>query len=720
MHQRSLAVAAVAGCVAIAVSFGMPSEAAASGPAYNALIVSPLPIEQPGLLHPANAGGNTVTMCVQPQENGAAVAVGATVYLSIDSGLFANPPSPGGSAMSGSTALAATPQAFLTTASCSYATPDGVHGAVSNAVPVTYLGPNPVRATGRDVVAAESDTSSFDLATGQCVGPGVCATGTYVFSPVAGLVFSHTPIAATGSLVPHTSTIVTVTALDDSTPTPQPIPGAFIDLSLTSSAASGGTVTAVNTFAGLRNERVTNNPTRFGADIDGSITITYATPAALPSVGTDTIAALARSPTGGTLVNSSSSYTYAISTTPLAGGYTAVAPFRICDTRPVAPGIAPNQCNTGRTGAGEGPIQQGATRVVTIDGVGGLPGSGITAVAINVTAIAPSEATYLTLFPDGVSKPGSSNINPQAGSSVANLAEIAVSAGGKIDLFNALGAVNVALDVEGYVSSGSTGLYTPVAAARICDTRVGAGIATNQCNQSGASPIRGGDSLSFNVHTASDGIPATGVSAVVFNLTAIDPTQTTVLTAYPSDVGRPNVSNVNLKAGTAVPNRVIVRVSTTGLVSIWNGIGSVNVAVDVDGWFGSGSGARFTALTPARVCNTQVGNGNVAGCTLGSVAAGRMLTVDVTGVDGVPQFTGNPGSPVAVVMNVTAVNATSATFATVYLGYYRPNTSDLNVPSFEPVTNLVVVPVGLLPAFINIFNALGNINFIVDVLGYYS
>ena len=107
MHQRSLAVVAVAGCVAIAVSFGMPSEAAASGPAYNALIVSPLPIEQPGLLHPANAGGNTVTMCVQPQENGAAVAVGATVYLSIDSGLFANPPSPGGSAMSGSTALTA-------------------------------------------------------------------------------------------------------------------------------------------------------------------------------------------------------------------------------------------------------------------------------------------------------------------------------------------------------------------------------------------------------------------------------------------------------------------------------------------------------------------------------------------------------------------------------------------------------------------------------------
>ena len=74
----------------------------------------------------------------------------------------------------------------------------------------------------------------------------------------------------------------------------------------------------------------------------------------------------------------------------------------------------------------------------------------------------------------------------------------------------------------------------------------------------------------------------------------------------------------------------------------------------------------------------------------------------------------------AIVANVTVVNATSSTFATVYPGLLsRPTASDLNVTSFEPVTNLVVVGVGS-DGTINLFNDLGKVNFIVDVLGYYS
>ena len=82
----------------------------------------------------------------------------------------------------------------------------------------------------------------------------------------------------------------------------------------------------------------------------------------LQGLGTDTVTAQDQlTPT----VEASTSYTRGT-----IGTYTPVTPFRICDTRPVAPGIAPNQCNTG---AGSGPLQPGVSRYLTIDGRDGVP-----------------------------------------------------------------------------------------------------------------------------------------------------------------------------------------------------------------------------------------------------------------------------------------------------------------------------------------------------------
>ena len=291
----------------------------------------------------------------------------------------------------------------------------------------------------------------------------------------------------------------------------------------------------------------------------------------------------------------------ATTTAPAPGSYMAVTPYRVCDTRPAAPGIVSNQCDNGSTGAGSGPIGSGATRVITVDNFGGLPASGVTAVVVNLTAIAPTKGTFLRLSPDGVAST-TSNLNPQAGQVRANLVEVGVSTAGKIDVFNAVGSVNIALDIEGFVSSTSTGLFTGTSPVRICDTRAAGGaVAPNRCNTAGASPIGSGATLTFNVNGAPSPVPGTGVSAVVFNLTAINPSVRTVLTAF-TGVTRPIASNINVEAHAAVPNRVIVPVTCTGgncTVSIWNGAGSVNIAVDIDGWFTTGTGTQFTALRHA-------------------------------------------------------------------------------------------------------------------------
>jgi hypothetical protein len=491
-----------------------------------------------------------------------------------------------------------------------------------------------------------------------------------------------------------------------------------------------GTATAVNSFSGFAKARINNSPNRFGATASGQVVATYTAASPLPATGIDTIT-IQNAPTP-TFPPITTSYTYAASPAFSQAPYTAVPPFRVCDTRPVSSGITANQCNTGSTGAGSGPITQGASRVITVDGFGGVPGSGVTAVVLNVTAITPSTGTFLTLYPDGGSLPRTSNINPQAHAVIANLVEVAVSTAGKVDVFNDLGTINVALDIEGYVSSGSTGLFTPTAPTRICDTRaIGGGITSNQCNDSspGPHPIGRGGVLTFNVSSSGSPIPTSGVTAIVFNLTAITPSISTVLTAYPGPHTNPvpTASNLNVNAGTVLPNRVIVPVPsgcggvTTCFVNIWNSVGSVNVAVDVDGWFGAAGVASFTAIPPARVCDSRSGNVNVDGCGVAVIAAGHALNINVTGVDGIGLLVG-PHTPVAIVANVTAVNATSGTYVTVYpgpAGTTRPNASDLNIANSQPETNLVVVEVGA-DGTINLFNDLGNVNLIVDVLGYYS
>jgi hypothetical protein len=728
LQKRTLTVLAVAAFAGAALPFGLPNTAAAAPlVAIGSLTFVPLPIEVAGTL-PA---GNSVTFCVQAQAGG--VHTPGNVFLSINSGQFTAPPAPGGSAKVSGTPLTVNPASFATSPTCTWSNAEGTN-TVADAVPVVYTAPLTIPVNGRDTIVAATLASDVTItppsggtaAFGTCTS-GVCNTGAYVFSPVTQYVFSTgVTIAATGTLAPSHQTNLTVTAEDS---TGNGVPGSFLDLSLSSSQSGGGSATAINILNGNSNSKpVTAFPTggRFGSDANGSVAIVYSTPATLPASGTDTLTAQ-NHPTE--TVEASTTYTFATSTAPTPEPYSALTPtFRVCDTRPAGPGIAANPCNTG---AGSGPIGQLSTRVITVAGVGGVPSSGVTAVVVNLTAISPSNNTFLTVYPDGVSRPGTSNLNPAAGATVANLVEVAV-AGGKIDLFNDVGVINVAVDIEGYVASSSTALFTPATSPlRICDTRAaGSGIPANRCNTSGASPLNAGTTRTFNVSGLGSPVPGTGVTAVVFNLTAINPTVGTVLTAFAGGTARPTASNLNINAHVALPNRVMVPVTCAAgncSVSIWNSVGSVNIAVDIDGWF-SASGAQFTALTPpARVCNTINGNpfdgGANGGCLKAVVGSGHTLNINVAGIDGVPVQTGHPGSPVAIVANVTAVTPTSSTFITVFPGplgtTILPNASDLNAAKGSVATNLVVVAVGS-DGTISLFNDLGNVNLIVDILGYYS
>ncbi|TVR24214.1 MAG: hypothetical protein EA389_11205, partial [Ilumatobacter sp.] len=124
---------------------------------------------------------------------------------------------------------------------------------------------------------------------------------------------------------------------------------------------------------------------------------------------------------------------------PADGGFGALVPARIVDTRPG--GVKVGSAD----GAGE------ALRVNVL-GRGGLPSSGVGAVVLNVTVTETEGPVmgggYATVFPCGV-QPEASNLNFVGGDVVANSVIAPVSSSGEVCVY-VYGSAHVIADVSGY------------------------------------------------------------------------------------------------------------------------------------------------------------------------------------------------------------------------------------------------------------------------------
>jgi hypothetical protein len=209
------------------------------------------------------------------------------------------------------------------------------------------------------------------------------------------------------------------------------------------------------------------------------------------------------------------------------------------------------------------------------------------------------------------------------------------------------------------------------------------------------------------------GVPTTGVSAVVLNVTAVDQTANGVFTVFPTGTTRPLASNLNWIPGQTVPNRVVVPLTAgVGQESIYNPLGSADAVVDVNGYFtdSTAAGSGFFTLFPSRIVDSRNGTGGFSA----PLGAGATFTVTVAGHGGVPS-----AGATAVIINVTVANPTAASDLVVSPAGVASTTSDLNWVAGQTVPNLVVVKLSALGK-IDITNAFGTTNVIVDVVGYYT
>ena len=317
-------------------------------------------------------------------------------------------------------------------------------------------------------------------------------------------------------------------------------------------------------------------------------------------------------------------------------------------------------------------------------GRGGVPVDA-DAVFLNLTAVSPDGAGYLTAYPCGATRPLTSNVNYGTGDVVPNAVLAKIGSGGKVCIFT-LAASDIIADVNGYVPpNGSPNTAVP---ARVLETRVGPTLKTIDGEFEGIGKRPAGATVELTV-AGRGGVPA-DADAVFLNLTAVAPDGFGFLTAYPCGSTRPLTSNVNYSPGDVSPNAVLAKIGAGGKVCIYTKAGS-DIIADVNGFVPNG-GTPGTVL-PARILETRQGPGLVTVDRLfegiGRRAAGSTLELTVAGRGGVPADSD------AVFLNVTAISPDGPGFITVYpCGSPRPQTSNVNYIAGDVAPNSVLAKIG--------------------------
>ena len=382
-------------------------------------------------------------------------------------------------------------------------------------------------------------------------------------------------------------------------------------------------------------------------------------------------------------------------TTLHAGGFHAMAPTRILDTR--------NPPNGPRT-----PLTGHETRALKVTGGStGVPAAGAIAVVMNVTVTDTTTPGFLSVYPTGTPKPVSSSLNWAPNRTVPNLVTVPVGAGGQVQLYNEVGSANVVVDVVGWFDDGNDpgAAYVTMPRIRLLDSR--------HPPSGPASPWAPHEIRSVTIASGDSSTPVPSeATAVVLNVTATDTTSYGLLTAFPAGSPKPTASNLNWERGQTVPNLVTVQIGAGGAIDLANDLGSANVIVDLVGYYVPGQGPRFHPLAPTRVLDSRNGTGGFT--TPWAPQSARTLAVANTYGSGVPEVAD------AVVMNMTVTDTTSYGFLTVYgSGPGVPVGSNLNWAAGDTRANQVIVESGV-NGVVDIYNDLGTTNVVADIVGFYS
>lgn len=228
-----------------------------------------------------------------------------------------------------------------------------------------------------------------------------------------------------------------------------------------------------------------------------------------------------------------------------------------------------------RNGNG-GPLQPGVERDYNIAETCGIPSSAI-AYSFNVTVLpTKGELDYLTVWPQGQTRPTVSTLNDPTGTAVANAAIVPAGSNNASAFYAHDNPTNLLLDVNGYFApagNGGLSLY-PMQPCRVLDTR---GVGSGQ-------PFMGewNSPNGVNVLTSPCVTPST-VGGFVFNATVIPSGQMPYLTLWPHGETQPTVSTLNAYDGFITSNMAIVPTNDGSIDAYAAGL--TQLIIDISSYF---------------------------------------------------------------------------------------------------------------------------------------
>lgn len=217
------------------------------------------------------------------------------------------------------------------------------------------------------------------------------------------------------------------------------------------------------------------------------------------------------------------------------------------------------------------PVMAGDDQVVPLVD----PVMGARSAVVVLTAFGAPATADVQLYPFGAQPTRrTSTLNLRRAQAVANLAVVRVDPQGRVAVSVSQGSAHVVLDLLGYYASESPRRFTAVAPTRTYDTRTGTRRLTAGADRS----VR---------LVGSGGIPTSGVSTVLLNVTATRSSHAADLQVFPTGM-RPDLrtSNLNVQAGQDVGTLVLATLGQDGNITLSTSNGSMDVILDVVGWVG--------------------------------------------------------------------------------------------------------------------------------------
>ncbi|MGA0895324.1 MAG: hypothetical protein ACO3S5_11930, partial [Ilumatobacteraceae bacterium] len=272
------------------------------------------------------------------------------------------------------------------------------------------------------------------------------------------------------------------------------------------------------------------------------------------------------------------------------------APVRLLDTRANQGTAEPANETT--------PLLAGQVRRYLPLGTGGLPASGVAALAINVVAAAPTGTGALQVYPcasTGATPPAARTVSFTSGTTIATGGIVVPDASGGICV-RATASTHVVIDTAGYFgSSGGWRTFTaPSLPVRLLDTQAGAGV----LESAGGSPTDITTRLAANTvyrFALADiaGFPtASALGAVALTITAVAPTAGGWIKAWACGATTdppPSTTTINYRAGITIGNLAVVHTSTsvgsstTGTAGAGGicvqSLAATHVTLDATGWY---------------------------------------------------------------------------------------------------------------------------------------